>query len=137
MSDALENKAVEILDKSQAAIASFADKLTELTKQYGPDVAHAALSLARVDAINSLVPHIVAAIAFVLLWRWVSAHIAKTKTNRGERYDFTDCNPVVLIGGGMAVFISGLIASVGLFNVWAWVGIFEPKLWLAKRILGL
>lgn len=30
MSDALENKAVKILDKSQAAIATFADKLAWL-----------------------------------------------------------------------------------------------------------
>lgn len=134
MSDALENKAVEILDKSQAAIGVFADKLTEMAKQYGPDVADAALQMARIDALSGLLPAIV--IACTLAYACKKAIPPLIVWTKGA--DSYNPGPVFawIFGGGItaAIFIW---ASTVVLDIWRWVGIFEPKLWLAKRIFGL
>lgn len=126
----LEDKAVEILDASQQAIGAFADKLGDLAKQYGPDVMDAALQMARVDAINALVVPITSLIIFAVVY---TVFWKKAWPKLAEVHD-----------GGFAAFMLHMFFvpwfGFSLFhtlNVWAWVGIFEPKLWLAKRILGL
>lgn len=137
MSDALENKAVEILDASQKAMGAFADKLGELAKQYGPEVAEAALQMARIDAINTLVPGLITAPIGFFAYRKIMAHVAATKAKNPENFDIFDCEIFILAPLSIVIFIASLISIESLVNVWAWVGIFEPKLWLAKRILGL
>lgn len=134
MSDALENKAVEILDKSQAAIATFADKLTDLTKQYGPDVADAALQMARIDALSTMVPA-----TFVLVGSFIVAKWYWTNCKAWMRGPSSDEVAIVMGGilGGLCLATFSAWALVQLLDIWRWVGIFEPKLWLAKRILGL
>lgn len=142
MSDALENKAVEILDKSQAAIGQFADKLGEMAKQYGPDVADAALQMARVDAIDSLVAPITCLLILIVtgaygmpkMWAWARQKNAALKAE----HDYDQGAPIFFsILATVAYAISTFAALANTLNVWAWIGIFEPKLWLAKRILGL
>lgn len=133
MSDALENKAVEILDKSQQAIASFADKLTDLAKQYGPEVADAALQMARIDALSGLVPAIFTVAATVIVGPKVVRNLRKW-----QEKDPYDPGPLILlVVSGAVAAIFNLAAIMTLLDVWRWVGVFEPKLWLAKRILGL
>lgn len=131
MSEALENKAVEILDASQKAMGAFADKLADLAKQYGPEVADAALQMARVDAISTLTPAaiglIISSIALLngpRVWR---------KLKEWDRFDGAPVGTIYWIASG-AVWVPSIFHFL---DVWAWVGIFEPKLWLAKRILGL
>jgi H+/Cl- antiporter ClcA len=136
MSDALENKAVEILGDSQEAIKAFADKLGNLAEQYSPEVVDAALAMARIDAIQTLVPGVVCgAIGYALYrvlkkaWPWIGEELRKHGPDPSAM--------VTLIFGGGGVGALILAAVLQLANVWAWVGIFEPKLWVAKRILGL
>jgi len=134
----LEDKAVEILDASQHAIGAFGDKLADLAKQYGPDVAEAALQMARVDAMSHLVTLLVLAVVLAIAlkyavlptWKW-----ARTYKDSGNYSDGFEYVPAVLLWMAW----SGCAAAVviGLSNLWLWFGIFEPKLWLAKRILGL
>lgn len=129
----LENKAVEILDASQKAIGEFADKMVELGKQYGPDVADAALQMARIDAIQFLVPGVVAAILCGLL---ILVGIKLARAVNADKFSADTAIPLFAFGG-LCTVISAGFAIFRLVDVWAWVGIFEPKLWLAKRILGL
>lgn len=126
---ALENKTVEIIDKSQAAIATLADKLTEMAKQYGPDVADGALQMARIDAANHLLPSLVA------LFLAPAFYVTARKLNP-EDWHQPSLRGLATIGAGLGCAVSTLV-SFGIFDLWQWVGIFEPKLWLAKRILGL
>lgn len=131
MSDTLENKAVEILDKSQAAIAGFADQLQELAKQYGPDVADAALMMARIDAAQGLVGGVVAA---VITWVCFVSTRSLIKKAKAQPYEMWDVGAIIV---GVCGAFAALVAVLTLADIWRWVGIFEPKLWLAKRILGL
>ena len=39
--------------------------------------------------------------------------------------------------GGIVSMVFALVSVRALFDVWNWVGIFNPKLALAHRILGL
>lgn len=143
MSEALENKAVEILDKSQAAIGAFADKLGEMAKQYGPDVAEAALQMARIDAVNHLVIPVFGTVTCIVvgvlfmpkLWAWrrdrEAYYVARNQTwNQGS----ANILAVVVTAGYVTIALISLCATL---DVWKWAGVFEPKLWLAKRILGL
>lgn len=146
MTDALENKAVEILDKSQATIATFSDKMVELAKQYGPDVADAALQMARVDAAQGLVKAaiilIASSAAMWLAWylykleipfKQNEAYSSRIDDNSEKRF-FKSIAAIIIGISSSFVFVSGMI---DFCNLWRWVGIFEPKLWLAKRVLGL
>ena len=152
MSDkTLEDKAVEILDASQAAMGAFADKLGELAKQYGHEVADAALQMARIDAVAPFmwaVPLMgVGGIGFWASYRLIKKAFADAAAKNAAAsspdptayYRMSDGSgffmaSIVVGGGSLLAFIPS--ASV-VFNLWRWVGIFEPKLWLAKRILGL
>lgn len=134
MSDALENKAVEILDKSQAAIATFADNLVEMAQQYGPDVAEAALTMARIDALSSLVPALVGLIATVV---YVYFFFKKMMPWVNAEHDYDINRTFTCIVSTVAMFFVGLFSLVGVLNLWLWVGVFEPKLWVAKKVLGL
>ena len=148
MSDALESKAVEILDKSQAAIATFSDKLVEVAKQYGPDVADAALTMARIDAaapfiwaIPTLIVGLCGSVYCVKLLRkgktLTDAYRAVPSYN--ERALMPDGTFEGMTGtfGGVLSLTACAIAADPLLDLWRWVGIFEPKLWLAKKVLGL
>lgn len=148
MSDAIENKAVEILDKSQAAVGLFADKLGEMAKQYGPDVADAALQMARVDAAQGLVYGTLCGLAAITCayygrWFWKTSRAAHnyyqlTSTPVSDRSCEVSGNFSTLSTLSALMGIGFTIAAIALLSdIWRWVGIFEPKLWLAKRILGL
>jgi len=142
MSDALDAKVVEILDKSQVAIAAFADQLGDLAKQYGPDVADAALQMARIDALSGLIIPCVlfvtlivgARIIFPRYWKYTR----DIEANLKERGSFCQGDPTAFF---MMVTGAYTVATLTVFffatNLWRWVGLFEPKLWLAKRVLGL
>lgn len=55
-------------------------------------------------------------------------------------HDADEYNPgpgVAGIFGGAFVAITSVWALGVVLNIWRWIGIFEPKLWLVKRILGL
>lgn len=149
MSDkTLEDKAVEILDASQAAMGAFADKLAELANQYGPEVADAALQMARIDAASPFmwaIPLMAASCVTICIgYRFLKKGFKQAE----EREKAIDSPHYYKINDGVAsgvvgfviiaASIFGLIASGQvMLNLWRWVGIFEPKLWLAKRILGL
>lgn len=138
MSDALENKAVEILDKSQAAVATFADKLGDMAKQYGPEVADAALTMARIDAVNYLLISIISGVICLALYHFVVRRLWVWSLGYKDKERFADGSeyiPTVLASIVLAFFSSVVIFR--LFNLWAWVGVFEPKLWIAKKVLGL
>lgn len=129
MSEALENKAVELLDKGGAALGQFSDKLMELGKQYGPEVIDAGLAVARIDALSTLVP---SAIILTLTFFAVRAYV--------KNYAWLDKHwDTFMIGlfGGFALAAPCVWAFAQIFDIWRWVGIFEPKLWLAKKVLGL
>lgn len=136
----LEQKSVELLDKADGAITAFAEKLGDLAEQYGPEVADAALMVARVDAANAVLPPLV-----LLLFVFAPlAIISPFSIRRAVMLDKAGNTSGMAIVYGSGGIIGCLVGGMGAltclfatFNLWAWVGIFEPKLWIAKKVLGL
>jgi hypothetical protein len=154
----LEDKAVYIMDKAMVGAEKLTEKLAELAVQYGPDVVNAAIEVARIEALSGLVRPLVAlGICLPLFIISVKrAAVSITKQNRWDELRDSHTYPVLeggkhatkTLGYGpqnVAVLLwcatasaTGTIscfAAYGLSSVWNWVGVIEPKLWIAHRIL--
>lgn len=132
MSDAVEAKALDLLDKGGAALGQFADKLGDLAKQYGPDVVNGALEIARIDALSQLVPSIL----FLAVLAYFGGNATQYLRKLFDEGDDALAIPLLVVGG-IITAVLGLCAIATVCDVWVWVGVFEPKLYLAKKILGL
>ena len=135
MAEKVEDKTVELMDRAAGAIEAFAIKLGALSTEYGPEVVDAALWVARIDALNSIsVSFMLVLFASILLyynskvWAWA------TKIAKEDSDGFIYIASAIYSAIWILPFI---VAGIRLFNPWPWVGIIEPQLWIAKRILGL
>lgn len=130
----IEQKAVEILDKLEA-----------LATQYTPDVLDAAVAIVQVNGIRNVVCGFLGIAAIFL----VRAVARRSREYCQAQYDaFHEENPhadngwevgvaVSIIFGVIATLILAISSVVTLCDVWNWVAMFDPKLALAQRILGL
>lgn len=121
MSDALEQKAVEVITQLQ---------------HMAPHATDLALQSARMDAIASGVNDLVSlavAIAIMIVWRkiywpWVKA------------YDGSEGGDIARFLTGIVLVVAGSICGfVGLFGLsdpWLYAAYFHPELWLAHKIIG-
>ena len=125
----LEQKAVDILDK-----------LENLATQYTPEVIDAATSAVTVTALGNILSGIVG-IGAAIFALWVTKNFAKyCRRKRQEEGWMSDWEIGWALGLGVGGITSGLIALISvwsLFDVWNWVALFNPKLALAHRVLGL
>ena len=134
MSEKIEEKAVELMDRSADAIEAFATKLQSLASEYGPEVVDAALWVARVDALQKITLAVLLAVLAAIAWGTVRPLI-----RWGKKVDPNWESPAPALGylSGILGSILGLIALIKIFDPWPWVGVIEPQIWIAKRVLGL
>lgn len=123
----VQDKLVSMLD----ALQQGAVKVGETVVQYSPDVANAALWVVRIDGIQCIVTGAFYATIGALgvkytikAWRWA------TKDASDQPVFLV---PLVL---GVVTGIAVVAASNIVLNVWNWIAVFEPKLWLAKQIIA-
>ena len=139
----MAGEALTDIDKMIAAAEKFGDKLPQLATQYGPDVADVAdveLLAARVDAASGIVAgvaSVAAAVAFAFALRY-SIREHSDAVGDEERCSRDEEIPwfFAMIGSGLGAAFASIIGAAMLLNVWRWVGIFEPKVWLAGKLLG-
>lgn len=121
----LEDSAAKALDKITAGADVLTAKLGELATQYGPDVVDAALMVARVEAGQFLIFGVVALVISAVFFP-----IAR----RAQKSDPSWNTPKACFF--WILTLTPLAASAKhLLDVWNWVGLFEPKLWIARRLL--
>lgn len=133
----IEDKAVDIMDKAMVGAEKLTEKLAQLAEQYGPDVVNAGIEVARFTAAGKLLSGVGYAIVGWALYKtsmWLFAK-AKAWAEEDEGHPFAIFSGV----GGGVVFL-GVIAAfysalAPFFSIWNWVGLIEPKLWIAHRIL--
>lgn len=144
MGEQLEAKAVEAIDKAMHGVDVLAAKLTELAQQYGPDVVDAALVVARVEAaqviMSGATASVIGAVAVYYGLRMFRAGCEQGRIYRLPEtcYDapegsFLRIAGVITLSLGV---VSAICAAIKLSNLWAWVGMFEPKLYIAHRLLS-
>lgn len=113
-------------DTAQALQAAF-EKLGELAHQYGPSALDTAEKVVQINAINTLTG--------IIGWGLVlGACVWLTFRARSMAVDDGDWWPGVFVC--LALDLTFLIVVlIYLFDVWAWVGLFNPKLGLAHDVL--
>lgn len=130
------------MEKTDAVVATVADKLgdkalqylqsfEELAKQYSPDVVDAGLTVIRVHGIKSIVECLVgiAIGAAFCLAAYKLYPIIEEKVDESMASIFSTISGII----GTIVLA---VASISIFNVWTWVAVFDPKLYLAYKIFG-
>jgi len=135
MSDKLEAKALELVDQLSA-------KLATLATQYGPEVVDAGLAVARLDAAQKLIAGAACAVVTVVAGRFAARKgIPAFAQARVSECGWSDSKCLWFWFGSAAPLALATAASLAaasrLLSVWTWAGIFDPKLYIAARVLGL
>lgn len=141
----VEGKLVEMLDALQNGVVTVGEQVVK----YGPDVADTALWVVRIDGIGSLLPAML--LTPILLWGSVKAakksiwhaqglrKYLSTPTPKDREFQhFQGCEFRVILLGGVSLVAGGIAVHqiFKLLDVWNWVAVIEPKLWLAKQIIA-
>lgn len=115
---------MEELDKMLAKVS---EALTQMATTHGPDAVDLTLEVVRLRAINNSIMPLLAAIACLLFFKMA---YRKSKERTGEEEEMFWCAGCFVSGalGTMFVCISA--------NIPAWVGIFDPKVYLAYTLLS-
>lgn len=117
----IEDKAIDLLDK-----------LEQLAVKYTPEVIDAALSAVQLTAISTLIYGFLC-LAFIFVW-------LKAAIRKGKEYaenEDTELVGILTTVSVVAVLIPFIYVLLSIFSVWTWVSLFNPKLGLAHKILGL
>lgn len=126
----------ETADRAMDMVESFAAKLETLAIELGPEVGDLALATARIDALSYIFPQLLLVAGFLFITpkivRFVIQWEAKAESpNKGLAYFLSGI-------GGAAFFVISIVGKAWSFlSVWPWVGLYEPKLWIAYKVLGL
>lgn len=123
----IEDKAVETLSQLEA-----------LARQYTPDVIDAAINVTRIDGVAAVVGGM---LMLVCVWPVCVAglrlHKFFSKKQKEDRYSDWELGVMsVQICTPMAIALLVIFGAVLVLDVWNWVAIFEPKLFIAKQIMG-
>lgn len=148
MTDKAEEKVISMLDALQSGVAHIGDQVVK----YSPDVADAALWVVRIDGLGSLLVGVLGFVAIAIavllfrraVWHTVQYKIARElywRTNGKEEQihkstaDTHDFWKFMLMTCGFIMGGVGLTASFQIMQIWNWVAVFEPKLYIVKQII--
>jgi hypothetical protein len=120
----LMQKAAEYTEKFVNAAVPVAKKAYEI-----------GLLTIQIDAVQQLVLSLICALAilgivlgFKKIWKW--------DIHGKHDYNYPEGLPSTISGLIGSITIGGLaIQAINLFNVWLWVKLFHPDLWLAKQAI--
>lgn len=124
----VQAKVVEILDQVQHGAVTVGNTIIK----YSPTVADALLWIVRINGLQELVMVIPC-----ILGMYVSQKLAiKYWKHLVEKRDTDE----ILVLGVWFLWAAFLGATYQFFavtlNIWTWIQVFEPKLWLAKQIVA-
>lgn len=134
MSAKVEDKAVEVIDKVANAVDAMTAKLATLAEKYGPEAIDAGLSVVRIKGASELIvgaAGIAVSVGAAGLARWAITRLGKAEPIDQDGYGF------VAVASFFAMVGSAVFSLHRLLDIWNWVAVFEPKLWIAKKLLGL
>ena len=124
----LEGKAVELIEKFES-----------IAEQHGPQAIELGLDAVRIIGLQNVVGHVV--LLFIIL---LCIYAAKKIWLVGENWnpedhdghtaghDFWPYGPFGIVC--MGAFVIGVALAVRLFNIWGWVALFYPELWLVGKL---
>lgn len=125
------------MDQAIQLITQFGTKLSELAVQVGPEVFALAMSAIVVAHLGKLLTGFImvafGGVGLYMAFRCFRKGVERSRAGRdGSGYVFG----VVIFGS-----VGGVVFCVGLFehvlNIWNWAALYDPRLVVAKRVLGL
>lgn len=130
----VQGKVIEMLDSLQHGAVHVGDKIVE----YSPQVANAALWVVRIDGMQALLNGFIALIGCLLLFKWTRKGFKWFRDGLDDDSDSEETAGKFFVGLAVPVglfFPFGIVVSNNLLNIWVWIQVIEPKLYLAKRII--
>lgn len=104
--------------------------LIDTVKQSLPQATQAILDVIRIDSLGSLI------FGFVLLGIGILLYIFMLKAYKKTQDDYSHDGWIPLCClSGLFSFISLFSGCTVLFNIWNWVGLFQPKLELVHQLI--
>ena len=125
MSDAIETKVLSMLDALQNGAVELGGQIVK----YTPDVVNAVLDVTVIAGSQNIVTGL-----FWLILAIVTARIC-FKTDWGKTYDDITCDQVKKLLFGAVAIVSSLVTTYYLLDVWNYVAIISPKLYIAHQII--
>ena len=127
------------MDKTLETAANLATQLfssaESVVNKYGPTVVDTVLWITRIEAMNKLaIGFIALAVLIFLVKKGKQLHAwVKDKDNNLEVEDAMPGIVVVIAFGGLGAIASFIVACIMLLNIWNYVGIVKPEIYLAKK----
>lgn len=109
----------------------YLNALEEISKQFAPEAVEAAILVVQLNAINELIFSAVSVLYAWLFMKYCSQKVINAWREMGSEG--------WAIGGAVAGFVGFVLlicSLVTILNVWTWVALFNPKLYIARQILG-
>ncbi len=121
----MEDRILEYLDTIEGAIA-----------EHGPDAVDLALTVARIDAAQTLLY----GLGLILLAGVVCGPFTSSVWSYAKKH----CDPIdsattrLVYGavGGPTCLTLLVFGFEGLLNAFAWIGLFQPEVWIAHKALA-
>lgn len=122
MTEPVEQKLVSMLDALQSGVVEIGGKLVK----YTPDVVDAGLAVVRIDCASNLIYSALFVFAVAACWcaliKWCKEIDVETNSQAN------------IIRAFLLVPLA-IVAIRLMLDVWWWVGMFEPKLYIAHKIM--
>lgn len=120
------------LETAKTTVTEVANQISTIAAKYGPTVVEAALWIGKIEAAKGLLTGFLFTTVF-----YISYRIFKWGFTFCEE-DGDDLKPfLAMLFGGFFGVISFFVSIHHLFQIWYWVGIFRPDLFLAAKALKL
>lgn len=120
----------------EQVVVEAAEKLTNAVNAYGPKATELVLEAGRMAALGDIVRGAVLLAASVVCFSMVA--LCLKKSNKLPEY--SDLEPIysiaTLLLGVIGLFVS-VVAAAYLSDIFAWIGLTHPEIYLAAKLLKL
>lgn len=121
-----------MLDKLGDKALAYLNAFEELAKQYTPTIIDAALKVVQINGLQTLIIGFSLVLLFIIYF--VFAILTAKKMKKANPHIDMEGYTLLALIVGTVPFALGATGAQKVLNIWNWVAIFEPKLYIAYRI---
>ncbi len=139
MADGGQEMLAQVADKGLNMVQSFGDKLADVIKNHGQQAVDFSLEVGRIAALDALLPGFIC-FFFALMFGTVNTWSYKKPWFDGKDawgHPKVTWWPTVFFIGLAAMGVMLLTTAIKFSNVYAWVGLLHPEVFLAAKALNL
>lgn len=122
----------KIFDKLVDVVELLSTKLTEVAKEYGPDLIDTALMVIRLDGGSEIFYGFLLLTISFLVIKFVALPAYKKCIETD--WECVPSIPITIIGFAVAILLA-IPGMIQAFSFWSWVALIEPKYYVAHKIV--